>query len=445
MSLSALLLETLFTRIFSVTFWSQFAFMAVSVAMLGLTVGALLVYLLPRFRDPKRISRQLAGSSLLFAATIPLTLVLHLLIPTHEVGGVKGIFFLTAEFLSLTLPFLFSGINVTLVLMHYQKDFRKLYAADLFGAALGCILFIGAVQVMNELQALVGVVVLGVGAAWTYQEEEKTGRKWMGILLLGLLGFWASDLIGGWLDASWLQSPSGSPDVNLVGAAQFSERSLEVLHSLLGVTLGILVLFLPGPYLLRSAQRPRGRDIMLLGYFTLIGIGFMLIEISQLQYLNVFLGNPDYSISMVLCTLLLATGLGSYLARRDQRRTGIRRLLGLLLVLVVTGLATGEMVEWGREADIQLGGRLLVAAAILLPMGVAMGMAMPLGMDLARRERPDLAPWFWSVNGAASVAASVMAVVLAVDFSLEVPYWTGAVGYGLAVACYVLMVRNQPE
>ena len=46
-------------------------------------------------------------------------------------------------------------------------------------------------------------------------------------------------------------------------------------------------------------------------YFCAIGMGFMLIEISQMQRLMVFLGHPVYGLSVVLFTILLFSGIGS--------------------------------------------------------------------------------------------------------------------------------------
>ena len=46
-------------------------------------------------------------------------------------------------------------------------------------------------------------------------------------------------------------------------------------------------------------------------YFSAIGLGFMLIEISQMQRLMVFLGHPVYGLSVVLFTILIFSGIGS--------------------------------------------------------------------------------------------------------------------------------------
>ena len=68
-TLSTLMYEVLLTRIFSVTMWYHFAFVAVSVALFGMTVGALIVHLLPKFFDERRLPDQLAIAALLFSVT----------------------------------------------------------------------------------------------------------------------------------------------------------------------------------------------------------------------------------------------------------------------------------------------------------------------------------------------------------------------------------------
>ena len=67
---------------------------------------------------------------------------------------------------------------------------------------------------------------------------------------------------------------------------------------------------------------------------------------------------------------------------------------------------------------------------MLFPLGLFMGMAFPLGMRLASGRTPALTPWLWGINGATSVCASVLAIVIALSSSISAAYWTG-------VACYV--------
>ena len=153
------------------------------------------------------------------------------------------------------------------------------------------------------------------------------------------------------------------------------------------------------------------------------------MEISQLQRLTIFLGHPAYSLSVVLFSLLVSSGVGSLVHRaRCRRRAGRatrRRLLITLAVLVVFGIATPAITHRFEGADTPV--RILIAVGILLPVGFCLGMAFPLGMRLALQRSPSIAPWLWGVNGATSVCASVLAVVIAIGAGISAAFWVGAV------------------
>jgi hypothetical protein len=75
-------------------------------------------------------------------------------------------------------------------------------------------------------------------------------------------------------------------------------------------------------------------------------------------------------------------------------------------------------------------------------MGVFMGMAFPLGMRLAMASRAGLGPWLWGVNGATSVLASVLAVVIAMAFGISASYWTGFASYLVGLGAFALAARR---
>jgi len=74
-------------------------------------------------------------------------------------------------------------------------------------------------------------------------------------------------------------------------------------------------------------------------------------------------------------------------------------------------------------------GRVAMAAALLLPVGFVMGLFFPMGM--ARFGSPNR-PWFWALNGAASVLASVASLALAMTFGLLAVGYVGAGVYAIA-------------
>jgi len=100
-------------------------------------------------------------------------------------------------------------------------------------------------------------------------------------------------------------------------------------------------------------------------------------------------------------------------------------------VLVVFGALTPLTIRQYSAASTPL--RIAVSVAILAPLGFFMGMAFPIGMARAMRERPALTPWLWGINGAASVCASVLAVVIALGAGISAAFWVGAACYALAL------------
>jgi hypothetical protein len=139
---------------------------------------------------------------------------------------------------------------------------------------------------------------------------------------------------------------------------------------------------------------------------------------------------------VVLFSLLLSSGAGSLSTARLKAADGSRfplvRMVLLVIVLVGFGAITPAAVRHYEAAATPL--RIAVAVAILLPIGFFMGMAFPIGMGRALREVPSIAPWLWGVNGAASVCASVLVVVIALGAGISAAFWVGTACYVLATA-----------
>jgi hypothetical protein len=180
-----------------------------------------------------------------------------------------------------------------------------------------------------------------------------------------------------------------------------------------------------------------------LAYFVAIGLGFMLIEISQLQRLTIFLGHPSYSLSVVLFSLLVSSGLGSLSTARvtAPESAARRRLMLTIAIMAAFGLLTPLVTHRFEASSTPI--RIALSIALLFPIGFLMGMAFPLGMRLALRRAPLLAPWFWGVNGAASVCASVLAVVIAIGAGISAAFWTGTACYLGALAALTMTGDDQ--
>jgi hypothetical protein len=174
-------------------------------------------------------------------------------------------------------------------------------------------------------------------------------------------------------------------------------------------------------------------------YFCAIGMGFMLIEISQMQRLMVFLGHPVYGLAVVLFTILLFSGIGSTTVAAHYPRPGavIARVVALLATLAIAGLLTPWLTTAARSAATDM--RILLSVLLLAPPAFCMGMMFPLGLSVWRRHS-ELLPFFWSANGITSMFASVLGMALSIGFGIANTYATGVVFYGV---CAIMIVASR--
>jgi hypothetical protein len=183
---------------------------------------------------------------------------------------------------------------------------------------------------------------------------------------------------------------------------------------------------------LAPSKREVGRRLVAGGtlYFGFLGLGFMFVEMGLLQRLSVFLGHPIYSLSIVLFSLILTLGLGSWLSERVRRvRPGAFTLRATLTALYV-GLLPWWMPHLLAVVETQsLMVRALTAIGVIAPAGILMGFGFPLGMRLVQGHDSRPTPWFWGVNGAAGVTASVIAVALSIAFGISTTLVLGALCY----------------
>jgi hypothetical protein len=205
------------------------------------------------------------------------------------------------------------------------------------------------------------------------------------------------------------------------GEATFA---LQVLMLVL-IVLTVVVFFLPF-VLARGMRRSPGfwRGTF---FFASIGLAFMLVEVPWLQRFILFLGHPSIATTVVLGSILLGAGAGSM----ASARFGLSRLQpwgwSVALLLVVANLTIPILFDLGLGLAFFI--RIILAIAFVLPFGLMMGMFLPLGMV---RFGDQNKAWFWAINGACSVVASVMSLSFAMAFGFSVVAWIGVALYFVA-------------
>ena len=138
-SFSLLVFQIVQTRILSVIAWYYLAFFGISMAMLGMTVGAVWVYLKQEHIERRGLHSIVASHSLACAISIPASLVLQLILvtaPTLSLTTVLAWIVLTA---AMAVPYVFGGIVISLALTRSPFPVGQVYGVDLLGAALGCV------------------------------------------------------------------------------------------------------------------------------------------------------------------------------------------------------------------------------------------------------------------------------------------------------------------
>jgi hypothetical protein len=182
------------------------------------------------------------------------------------------------------------------------------------------------------------------------------------------------------------------------------------------ITFGILTVLsfalVAAPLVLTAReQRP---PLGALAFFAAIGLGFLTLEIALIQRFVLFLGFPTYALSVVLFALLLWTGLGSLLAGRARDP---RRSLTVALTMacgLIAASAVGLLPLLEALIDLPFAARVAITVLLLAPVGIPLGMAMPLGLTRLAELHAGGVPWAWGVNGIASVVASAGAITVAI-------------------------------
>jgi hypothetical protein len=218
------------------------------------------------------------------------------------------------------------------------------------------------------------------------------------------------------------------------GRSMLFGNGLSALLTLIGISGALVALFIVGPLAL-TGHRALGPGWPLwLAYFGALGAGFMLVEVALLQQFVLLLGHPVYSLTVTLFSLLLGTGIGSFLSRTidaaDVHRRLREALLGIVVIAIVAVWVLPPLIAIAIQAPRWL--RIITAAAVLVPAGALMGVALPAGLRLLHARQPLLVPWAWGMNGGLSVMGATLAIFIAMNWGFSVTLLAGAGTYVFA-------------
>jgi spermidine synthase len=214
-SFAALLLELSLTRLFSVVLFYHFAFLAISIALLGLGAGGVFAYLLKN-RLARTDTRTLAARLCLDSSIVvlfALEVVLHVPV-TLTVSG-RNFLHLTAIYISAALPFFLTGVQFSVVFARESRRIPRLYAADLSGGALACLAVVPLLNWIGGPNTIVASAALmaAAGIVWAkpFSLLRKLAAGCAALFLLLIAANHSSQLIdvvyakGIFRDKSWVE------------------------------------------------------------------------------------------------------------------------------------------------------------------------------------------------------------------------------------------------
>lgn len=182
LSAASLAFEVTLTHLFSVAFQYHFAFLAVSLSILGLGFGAAIGYRLPVIRRAQLVAWT-TQTAAVFAISMPLIVILFSVtgfLPGYVLQAILG-----------ALPFMIVGLLTSRLYTVFHQDANTLYAFDLGGAAFGLLAVLGLLNVMSAASAGFALGAIASFAVWTFGWRDKPNRTIpaaaFGLCLIGLI------------------------------------------------------------------------------------------------------------------------------------------------------------------------------------------------------------------------------------------------------------------
>jgi spermidine synthase len=212
--------------------------------------------------------------------------------------------------------------------------------------------------------------------------------------------------------------------------------AVPLLFGLLAVSLFAMALILLLPRFLLGARLPKQKGVItFLWYFICLGAGYILIQVALIQKFVLLLGHPTYALVVIVFSMLVSSGAGSYFSRRliEDNDSRLSRLLCAIAVLVAA-LAFGARPLTETAATWPLPAKMLITVLAIAPAAFLMGIPFPSGLRRLEQRHPPSVRWAWSLNAAASVLGSVGAIFLAIYIGLRATLLVGGLLYLCALA-----------
>ena len=175
-SCTLLMTELALTRIFSVVMYYHFAFLAISIALFGVSASGVCAYVLRRRLERWSTDQLLAWTALLYTAC---TIVALFFLVRLRVGlnySPRNLALMLTIYGLAALPFFSGGLTVTLAIARLSSHINAVYASDLIGAAAGCLVLIPLLDRLGAPGVVLTAAMLSAAAAALFAPRDRRSR-----------------------------------------------------------------------------------------------------------------------------------------------------------------------------------------------------------------------------------------------------------------------------
>jgi len=175
--------------------------------------------------------------------------------------------------------------------------------------------------------------------------------------------------------------------------------------------------------------------------FFLLGTGYMTIEIAFFQKITLYFRHPVYALGVVLLSLLLGTGLGSFAS--SKIRKNLSRMIALWAIVVA--LLSIIYINYLVNLFTGINNPIIATFILTLPLGFFMGFPFPLTIRLMKEQKLErYIAWMWGVNGMASVLGSTLTIMVGMTFGFTIAIYWGAILY-LFISILALFIAKKAK
>jgi len=226
------------------------------------------------------------------------------------------------------------------------------------------------------------------------------------------------------------------------GGLPFLELGYLIVWICLLVCLVLAIIAIVVPVLLSIKRGESAVSLWI--YFALLGLGYMLIEISLIQKSILIVGNPITAGALIISSILCFSAIGSYYSSRLNFTKHIFLVLGGIAILVFVFSLMWQFL-FASLTGFSTWARVVALVFLVIPLSVSMGMAFPLAMNYISVKNPNQIPIVWGVNGFFSVLAAPIGTILAVEIGFNKVFAISAILYLLCIPAVIFILNSSKK